>query len=64
MDISKITAVQGFIKILCFSSPYYGEGMDNIPDSSQSEKWLDPDHFIYKGKVWVITRDFQVKELR
>ncbi len=32
-----------------------------LPGSSDAEKWLDPDHFIYKGKVYKIELNGTVK---
>ena len=25
-----------------------------VPTTADAERWIDPDHFIYQGKVWVI----------
>ena len=35
----------------------------DIPTTADAEEWLDPDRFIYKGKVWVV-RDNKVEEAR
>jgi hypothetical protein len=34
----------------------------DIPTTADAEKWLDPDHFIYKGKTWVVKNNRVVKE--
>ena len=33
----------------------------NIPTTADAESWLDIDHFIYKGKVWIIKPDFSIE---
>jgi len=35
----------------------------DIPTTADAEKWLDADHFVYKGKVWVV-RGNKVKETK
>ena len=37
---------------------------EDIPTSANAEEWLDPDHFIYKGKVWIIKPDFIIEEVK
>lgn len=32
-----------------------------IPDTTDAEKWLDADHFVYHGKVWTVNQDGTVK---
>lgn len=41
----------------------YARDMKNndLPTTSNAEKWLDADHFIYKGNIWVVDIDGVVK---
>ncbi len=34
------------------------------PDTSDAEKWIDTDTFLYKGKFYTITPQFQVVEVK
>jgi len=35
---------------------------NKIPDTSQADKWLDPDRFVFKGNVYRIVNNVVQKE--
>lgn len=37
--------------------------LKEIPTTAEAEKWLTPDTFVVKGKVYIITNTGQVKEV-
>jgi hypothetical protein len=37
--------------------------MEKLPDTSQAEKWLDPDTFVANGRLYRIEPDGAVKEI-
>jgi hypothetical protein len=38
--------------------------MNKLPDTSQAEKWLDPDTFVVNGRLYRIEPDGTIKEVR
>lgn len=37
---------------------------NQLPSASDAEKWVNPDMFVYKGKLYAITPDFKVVEVK
>jgi hypothetical protein len=38
--------------------------MEKLPDTSQAEKWINPDTFVVKGRLYRILPDGTIKEIR
>lgn len=43
-------------------TPYDASRKPATVDTSMAEKWLDPDHFVYRGRVYELGLDFKIRQ--